>query len=32
MGMLDEYGGAVSFLRSLDEKGIARCVIKPRME
>nr|VWO98758.1 Tubulin beta chain (Beta-tubulin) [Ganoderma boninense] len=24
MGMLDEYGGAVSFLRSLDEKGIAR--------
>ncbi len=26
MGMLDEYGGAVSFLQSLDEKGIARYV------
>ncbi|KAI1795955.1 nucleolar complex-associated protein 3 [Ganoderma leucocontextum] len=24
MGMLEEYGGAVSFLHSLDEKGIAR--------
>ncbi|PIL23912.1 hypothetical protein GSI_13663 [Ganoderma sinense ZZ0214-1] len=24
MGMLEEYGSAVSFLRSLDEKGIAR--------
>ncbi|RPD66048.1 nucleolar complex-associated protein 3 [Lentinus tigrinus ALCF2SS1-7] len=24
LGMLDEYGGAVSFLRTLDQKGIAR--------
>ncbi|KAH9854145.1 nucleolar complex-associated protein 3 [Lenzites betulinus] len=24
LGMLDEYGGAVSFLKTLDEKGIAR--------
>ncbi|KAI0721691.1 nucleolar complex-associated protein 3 [Cerioporus squamosus] len=24
LGMLDEFGGAVSFLRTLDEKGIAR--------
>ena len=26
LGMLDEFGGAVSFLTTLDEKGIARCV------
>ena len=24
LDMLDEYGGAVSFLKTLDEKGIAR--------
>ena len=27
MDMLEEYGGAVSFLSRLDEKGIAKCVL-----
>ena len=27
LNLLEEYGGAASFLRSLDEKGIARYVV-----
>lgn len=26
LDLLEEYGGAASFLRTLDQKGIARCV------
>ena len=26
LDMLDEYGGAISFLSRLDEKGISKCV------